>query len=378
VITGGTYGGANDTPTLQPPLLTANLTYTATVTTGVKDLAGNALASNLSWSFTTAAVVDNTPPTVTAMYPANGATNIGVNEMMTATFSKAMDPQTLTTQTFTVQETGNPAQVGTVTYVTNGSIATFTPSSPLNDNTTYTATVTTGAKDLAANALASNQVWTFTTGQSLPSLGRAGSFALMATGTITGTCCSTINGDVGVNPNGPIALTGATVNGSQHTNDQAIINAQADLLNTYNALVAKATNRVTLSTLELGNRTLPPGLYTSGSTYNITNVDLTLDAGGNPNAVFIFQMGSALTVNAGRKINLINMAKAGNVYWQVGSSATITSTVATPTTFNGNILAVNSITVDTGSIVVGRLLGGTGPGGAGSVTFDNSTISLPQ
>jgi len=140
--------------------LVANTTYTATITTGAKDAAGNALANNYAWSFTTAAVV--TPPTVTSTDPANAATGVALNKQITATFSTAMDASTITAaSTFTLKQ-GTTSVSGVVSYT--GTTATFAPTSNLLPNTLYTATITTGAKDAAGNALANNYVWNFTTG----------------------------------------------------------------------------------------------------------------------------------------------------------------------------------------------------------------------
>jgi uncharacterized repeat protein (TIGR03803 family) len=157
----GTVSYAGTTASFTPAnALLPNTTYTATITTGAKDLAGNALANNFVWSFTTAAVVDNTPPTVSSTDPANNATGVPTNQTIQATFSEPMDSTTITTTTFTLQQ-GATSVAGTVSYA--GTTASFTPTSALVPNTTYTATITTGAKDLAGNALANNFVWTFIT-----------------------------------------------------------------------------------------------------------------------------------------------------------------------------------------------------------------------
>ncbi|MHB1688960.1 MAG: Ig-like domain-containing domain, partial [Ignavibacteriaceae bacterium] len=141
--------------------LSANTKYTVTITTGAKDLAGNALANNYVWSFTTGAAAVVTPPTVSSTDPANVATGVPFNQKIAATFSKTMDASTITTATFTLMQ-GTTFVSGTVSYT--GTTATYIPSSNLTPNTTYTATITTGAKDLAGNALAKNYVWSFTTG----------------------------------------------------------------------------------------------------------------------------------------------------------------------------------------------------------------------
>jgi len=155
-----TYSGVTAvfTPTSN---LAASTTYTATITTGAKDLADNALTSAKVWSFTTGAAPDTTAPTVTLTNPVNTATGIATNTTIAATFSEAMDPLTITTTKFTLKK-GTAAVAGTVNY--SGVTAVFTPASNLAASTAYTATITTGVKDLAGNALATAKVWNFTTG----------------------------------------------------------------------------------------------------------------------------------------------------------------------------------------------------------------------
>jgi hypothetical protein len=141
--------------------LVASTVYTATLTTGVKDLAGNALAITKTWSFTTGTTADITVPTVSSVIPANAAVGIALNASVAATFSEAMDPLTITSATFTLMQGTTPV-AGTVSYV--GTTATFHPTSNLVASTAYTATLTTGVKNLSSNALASNYSWSFTTG----------------------------------------------------------------------------------------------------------------------------------------------------------------------------------------------------------------------
>lgn len=138
--------------------LSSFTTYTATVTAGTKDAAGNALASAYSWSFRTMSV-DTTPPTVSAVTPISGATSVDPGTVITATFSEAMQAATISTSTFSV----SGGVTGTVSYDPATWKATFTPSAPLANGTNYTATVSTGAKDMAGNAMASAKSWTFTT-----------------------------------------------------------------------------------------------------------------------------------------------------------------------------------------------------------------------
>jgi uncharacterized repeat protein (TIGR02543 family) len=141
--------------------LAPNTLYTVTITTGAKDLTGNALATDYVWSFTSGAAAIVTPPTVSSTDPVNAETNVAFNQKVTATFSKTMDVSTITTATFTLMQ-GTTFVSGTVFYV--GTTATYSPTSNLAPNTTYTATITTEAKDLTGNALVTNYVWNFTTG----------------------------------------------------------------------------------------------------------------------------------------------------------------------------------------------------------------------
>jgi hypothetical protein len=157
----GTVSYSGTTATFTPSgNLMANTIYTGTITTAVKDAAGNSLASNYIWNFTTAAAADVTPPTVLSVVPVNGATSIAINSNVTAIFSEAMNSSTITSTTFTLKQ-GATAVAGTVTY--SGTTATFNPTSDLAGNLVYTATITTGAKDAAGNSLVSNYTWSFTT-----------------------------------------------------------------------------------------------------------------------------------------------------------------------------------------------------------------------
>jgi hypothetical protein len=374
-----TYDSTAKAATFKPASsLAYSTTYVAEINTAVEDLAGNELGVVKSWSFTTGAAPDTTAPQVTSVYPVNGAKDIGCKEAITATFDEEMDSATIfqTTPKVTVTLTGpglTPV-AGVVTYVDK--IAKFTPGSDLADNTLFTATIDTQAKDLAGNALASSKVWSFTTGQSEPVLGRSSSFALMASTAISGVAGSEINGDVGISPNGrgSVTLIEAEINGTIYSAaDQEILDAIADLKIAYDTAKAKATNVETLATKDLGGKTFYPGLYKTGDSFDITSGDLTLDARGNANSVFIFQMPTTLTVAVGRKVILINNAKASNIYWQVGSSATLNTT----TVFKGNIMANVSITVNGGSNVEGRLLAAAGTDGSGAVVFNTSIINIP-
>jgi hypothetical protein len=334
-------------------------------------LAGNALLVDSSWSFSTGAILDTIPPTVTGKVPANGATAVAINQTVNATFSEPMNPLTITTATMHVTGPGGTAVPGIVGYALTSRIATLTPASPLASNTVYTATLT-GARDLAGNALVGLS-WSFTTGvtpvgQAPVALGAATTFAVLAASTVTSTGPTLVTGDLGLSPG--TSVTGflpGIINGTLQVANAASALAQLDLTTAYNNVARRTTGAIPVAG-DLGGQTLRPGLYTSTSSLAIAAGDLTLDAQGDVNAVFIFQMGSTLTTTAGRQVILTGGAKAANVVWLVGSSATL----GTGSVFRGTILAQASVTVMTGTVIEGRVLARTA-----AVTLDSNTFTLP-
>jgi Ice-binding-like len=195
-------------------------------------------------------------------------------------------------------------------------------------------------------------------------LGAAEPFAVLAGSTVTNTGPSVVNGDLGLSPG--TSVTGfppGTVNGSQHVTDAVAAQAQADLTTAYNNAAAQAPTGTVSA--DLGGQRLAPGVYRSASSLGLTGA-LTLDAQGNANAVFIFQAGSTLTTASASSVNLVNGAQACNVFWQVGSSATL----GTASSFRGSILALMSITATTGATVDGRVLARNA-----AVTLDTNTIT---
>ncbi|WP_249019589.1 ice-binding family protein [Conexibacter sp. S30A1] len=195
-------------------------------------------------------------------------------------------------------------------------------------------------------------------------LGTASSFAVLAGSTVTNTGPSTLNGDLGLSPG--TAITGfppGNVNGTTHVADAVAVQAQSDLTTAYNDAAGRTP--VVTVTSDLGGQTLAPGVYNSASSLGLTGT-LTLDAQGNPNAVFIFQAGSTLTTASASAVNLINGAQACNVYWQVGSSATLGAS----SVFVGNILADTSVSLNDNVTVFGRALARNG-----AVTLIDDTIT---
>jgi hypothetical protein len=299
-------------------------------------------------------VVDTVAPTVSATNPLNGATGVAV---ITASFSEAMNASTITTATFAVSGPGVTPVTGAVAYNASTHMASFTPTSALAAGTAFTATVTTGVEDVAGNGLASNRVWSFSTAattgpQASVALGGAAAFAVLSGSTVTSTGATALTGDMGVSPG--TALTGfppGTLTGTKHAGDATASVAQTNLATAYNDAAGRTLAPVTVAG-NLGGLTLPPGLYKSTSSLSISSGDLTLDAQGDANAVFIFQIASTLSTTSGRAVILSGSAKASNVFWQVGSSATLGTTSA----FKGTIMALESITLNTGASLNGRAL----------------------
>ncbi|WP_169315309.1 Ig-like domain-containing protein [Terriglobus roseus] len=425
-----TYAAVGNTATFTPTAaLTPGTLFTATITTGVTDLAGNTLAANYVWTFTTGAAPDTTAPTVTLTNPANGATAVPLSQAISATFSEAMDPLTITTATFTVATGGGTNVAGTVAYNAVTFIATLTPSAPLTAGTSYVATVTTGAKDLAGNSLAAGTLanpWNFSTSAVVVvppvNLGTASLFGGFGGGagmTNDGTL-TVINGNIGTtgvstlitgfHDNTPNCIYTETplnvglVNGSivtsappptvgcpnEGTAITAAVAAQAalDAKTAYDALVA-FPNGLDVSVCagcgggsagELGNRTLAPGIYASApGSYGITQGDLTLDAKGDPNAFWVFQMSTTFTVGTPqtpRSVLLVNGAQAKNVFWQVGTAATINGIVGGGT-LSGTVISQSGVSVSTAGVAAVTTINGRALVLTGPVTLVNTVINVP-
>jgi hypothetical protein len=359
---------------------------------------------------------------VVSTNPANNAKGVCLNATINATFSTAMDPATINTATFTVTAGGLPV-TGTISLDVTGTIATFTPLSNLAPSTSYIATITTGVTDLAGNALASDDVWTFTTatatgclapvplGAASPFGGFGGGAGMTNQGTNT-----VINGDIGTTgasttmtgfhdhlvtylpPAGciytetPLNIGNVTGEiftapppptvtcpneGTSVTMATATAAASAALA-AYNTL-AGLPGGPDPGAGQLGGLTLAPGTYTSASgSFLLTGSDLTLDAQGNANAVWVFQMASSLTVGAPgapRNVILINGAQAANVFWQVGSAATINA--AGGGTMVGTIIAKAGVTISTVGNAAVTTLDGRALGLNASVTLVNTVINVP-
>jgi hypothetical protein len=424
----GTVSYTGTTATFKPTAnLAASTQFTAKITAAAKDLSGNALGAGVApnpWNFTTGTGPNTTAPTITFTSPANAATGVALNKTVNATFSTAMDPLTITAPgTFTLAVAGvnGAAVTGTVTYDSQTNIATFAPSANLTASTQYTATVTNSAKDLAGNALAAGLVpnpWNFTTGTTVgpvgPNLASAAPFGAFGGGAgITNQGINTvINGDIGTtgastlvtgfHDAGPgciyteTPLNIGTVNGSIDTAPPpptvacpsegtavtaAIANQAAlDALAAFNNLSpASRPGGIDPSAGQLGAQVLAPGIYkAAGGSYILTGSDLTLDAQGDINAIWVFQAASSLTVGAPgapRNIILVNGAQAKNVFWYVGSSATINA--AGGGTMVGTIIASAGVSFSTAGNVALVTLDGRALALNASVTMVNTVINVP-
>ncbi len=203
-----------------------------------------------------------------------------------------------------------------------------------------------------------------------PTLGTAQSFAILGASTVTNTGPTVVTGDLGVAPGTAVVgfPPGIVVGGTIHAADAVALQAQKDTTTAYNTLAGEACNITYGVPTDLGGQTLVPGVYCFASSVGLTGA-LTLDAGGDPNAVFIFKVGSTLITASDASVVLINGATECNVFWQVGSSATL----GTGTHFIGSILALASITMNTDATLSGRALAQNG-----AVTMDSNTISVPS
>jgi hypothetical protein len=327
-----------------------------------------------------ASAASTTAPIVTVVTPSNG--DIGVcstTAIISATFSKDMNPATISVATFGLTAPGGGSVTGTVTYVVATRTATFHPSAALALNTLYTATISTGVADTFGIHMAANFVWSFTTAPTLcagappggVALGSACTFGILAaTPAVTNLGATHVTGDIGIWP--AASITGfppGTLTGTEHLGDLVAMTAQGDLTAAYNSAAGAAGGAVLPA--DIGGLTLPAGVYRTTSAQPSLGItgNLTLDGGGDPNSVWIIQVASTLTTAAGNsQVILINSANSQNVFWQIGTSATL----GTNTIFAGTIMAQISITGTTGAVLNGRALARTG-----AVTFDTNPVNVP-
>jgi len=214
----------------------------------------------------------------------------------------------------------------------------------------------------------SSSTATATAAATMPRFGTEQSFAVLAGSTVTNTGPSVVTGNLGLSPGSAITgfPPGMVAPGVIHAADAVALQAQTDTTETYNDLASQACPS-DLTSQDLGGKTLVPGVYCFSSSAQLTGA-LTLDAGGDPSAVWVFQTGTTLTTGSTSSVLLINGGQPCNVFWQIGSSATL----GTDTSFVGNILALTSITLTTGAKISGRALARNG-----AVTMDSNLVTMP-
>jgi hypothetical protein len=357
------------------------------------------LAPN-DWIFSTALALDTAPPVVSLVNPAIDSSGVCINKTVNATFSESMAPSSLTTNTLTLAPASNPGSPVTavITYDALTRIASVNPSANLTPSTLYTATVLSGAqgaKDLAGNAIQADKVWRFTTGvgecQSPVALGSASNFAILASAAVTNIPTSLITGDVGLTPDTGANITGFSapltcpeVTGRIYAVNSSgpacalvdavlLSNAKTDALAAFIEATGAARGTPTPITTNLSGLTFYPGLYES-----LTSIDfsaggtLTLDAQGDPNAVFVIRSATAINALSTSQVVLSGGAKASNVFWSAGSAITLGAN----SVMKGSLLASTAITLQTGAQLEGRAL--NQGAAAAAVTCDACTITVPS
>ena len=347
-------------------------------------------------------LASNTTPTLVSTSPNDGATNIYTSTnssinivtgtVVAATFSQAMNPATIisspagTLLTYTLKETTGNNVPGTVTMNVANTVATFTPTaSALSPNTSYTATVTTAAKNTGGKAMAMPVAWSFTTkaiastGQAPVNLGTAGTFAILSKTGITDVYASAIVGDVGTSPitGAALLLTCGEVTGHIYVVDAAgplpcavndattLTAAVGDMETAYlDAEGRVSPNFTELGAGEIGGLTLAPGLYKWGTDVLIST-DVTLS--GGPNDVWILQVAGKLNQASATRVTLAGGALPKNIFWQVADSVSIGTTAH----FEGVVLGKTLIAANTGASANGRLMAQT------AVTLQMNAVTQP-
>ena len=325
-------------------------------------------------------------PTVLSTLPADAAMNVPRNTLVTATFSEAMDPTTITATSFTLTTGGAASIPGTVTYLNDK--ATFSSSAHLSSNMTFTATVAATAKSASGLALAAPKTWSFQTGNTLASfpvdLGSSADFAVLAKSAISTVPASAITGDIGLSPAAGSFITGFSltpaspsgyttstqINGKVYAADYAdptpakLTAAVGDMMIAFTDAAGRAPDVTELGAGDIGGMTLVPGVYKWSSGLLIPT-NLTLN--GPADGVWIFQIAQGLTVSNATQITLAGGALPKNIFWQVSGQVNVGTTAH----FEGDILCQTAIAFATMSSINGRALAQT------AVSLDQTTVVKP-
>jgi len=324
-------------------------------------------------------------PSGTSSDPVNRASGVARNKSIAFTFKEEMDPLTINASTVTLTQ-GSTAVAGDVAY--SGKTATFTPSVMLTAGTVYTATITTGAKNLAGIALSENVAWSFTTvnatsNLAVVDLGGSANYVILAKTAISNVATSAITGDLGLSPAATSYATGfalisstgyataAQVTGKIYAADMVaptpinLTTAVNNMITAYNDAAGRPSPDFTeLATGNIGGKTLTPGLYKWTNSVTMPS-DVTIS--GSADDVWIFQIAGNLTMSTAIKITLTGGAQAKNIFWQVAGQASL----GTTSHFEGIILSKTGITFLAGASMKGRALAQT------SVVLDKNIITKP-
>jgi Ice-binding-like/Bacterial Ig-like domain len=339
------------------------------------------------------AAPDNKAPTVIATTPADAALGVATNRAVSAVFDEPVDAVSVSGASFTLTGAGNTPIAGAVSVM--GTTAVFTPTAPLAANTTYQATLSTGVRDSAGNALARQRGWAFTTataalalakGPAPVVLGTASSFVILAKTGVSTTGTTKITGDIGLSPAAETFITGFSqardasnefstaptlVTGRLYAANMAVptpANMTTAISNMETAYT-DAAGRSLPDATELGagnitGLTLAPGLYKWGTGLQLAG-GVTLS--GGPNDVWIFQIAQDLTVASGAIVTLSGGAQTKNIFWQVAGKTTL----GTTSDFKGTVLSKTLIAMQTGAKLNGRALAQT------AVTLDANAVTVP-
>jgi hypothetical protein len=327
-------------------------------------------------------------PVVSTTMPLNAAVNVWTGQQPSATFSEAMDPATLTANTFTLMQ-GSNALAGHVSYQASSKTATFSPAVPLDPSLPYTAAVATGAKSASGIGLGAPHSWTFTTrpgATATPAvnLGTAGNYVILAETKISTVPTSAVTGNLAISPSAASFITGfsltvdstntfstsAQVTGRVYAADYTaptssdLTTAISDMGTAFTDAAGRAPDATELGAGDIGGMTLPPGVYKWGTGLQIpTDVHLT----GNAADVWIFEIAQDLTVSSATSIVLGGGAIPKNIFWQVSGLVTVGTTAHV----EGVILCHTAIALASGASINGRLLAQS------AVTIDGSTVVEP-
>ncbi len=375
-----TYDATNQIVTFVPDAIFSPMTeYTATISVVAEAKNGQPLANSFTWSFESGLTQDLEAPLLIATDPQDLEIDVSVDRSINATFDEPMNASLIddTTFTLTCELPCISPPSGDVSYLGNTATFVVPNGGYLESDTEYTATI--AAEDLAGNPWVSSidsvpNPWTFTTavhlGPQTVVLGATEPYGVLSNIGVTlgGPGSLLIDGDVGIDPAGAcVNCNAVTVSGVIEIGTVPAQDAMVALQVAYDDAVGRALNQCTLidsgvldtnPSLACGGNAdgvFPPGLYWSGTSIAIAaGGTITLDGQNDPTSVFIFQSESTInTIGGNTNIILVNGAKAENIFWVAKSSATIGGTTST---FEGTVLALVAVTVNTGTTMNGRAL----------------------